>query len=244
MNKINLPIKYRYATLVIIGFIIGLSIGIPINFAKPAQKDSDNSKVKVINQDGTPQANSNSAKKQICVDVDGAVNTPGVYCLNDGSMLINAISLADGFAQTNFAEGYVEQYINKARLLKANEKIYIPYFDEVKCELAAEPPLIASGKDGSYIEGYPADSDDQSPPDDNGTNGNNDDTGGNGNDTQADCVNLNTATLAELDALEGIGPSTAQKIIDARPFTAVEELLDVSGIGEAKYNAIKDEVCI
>jgi competence protein ComEA len=49
-------------------------------------------------------------------------------------------------------------------------------------------------------------------------------------------VNLNTATLDELDALPGVGPVTAQKILDWRTahgsFTAIDELLEVDGIGE------------
>lgn len=57
-------------------------------------------------------------------------------------------------------------------------------------------------------------------------------------------VNLNTATAAELDALPGVGPSTAAKIIADRtsngPFRSVDDLMRVSGIGPAKFDALKD----
>ncbi len=57
-------------------------------------------------------------------------------------------------------------------------------------------------------------------------------------------VNINTATLEELDTLPGIGPSTAQAIIDYRRqygnFQRADEITNVSGIGPATYERIKD----
>lgn len=61
-------------------------------------------------------------------------------------------------------------------------------------------------------------------------------------------VNINSATQAELETLPGIGPSTAAKIIDYRnkngDFKNIEDIMDVSGIGESKFNNIKDYICI
>ena len=59
-------------------------------------------------------------------------------------------------------------------------------------------------------------------------------------------VNINTATQTELELLTGIGPSTALKIIQYRKangkFKNIEEIKNIDGIGEAKFEKIKDDV--
>lgn len=61
-------------------------------------------------------------------------------------------------------------------------------------------------------------------------------------------VNINTASVDELQELQGVGPATAQAIVDYRteqgPFTAIEGIMDVPGIGDAKFAALKDSITV
>ena len=61
-------------------------------------------------------------------------------------------------------------------------------------------------------------------------------------------VNINTAKQTELETLPGIGPSTAQKIIDYRTkngkFQSIEDIQNVKGIGDGKFEEIKDNICV
>lgn len=61
-------------------------------------------------------------------------------------------------------------------------------------------------------------------------------------------VNINTADVGELDALAGIGPATAQAIVDEReangPFASVEDIMRVSGIGEKKFAKLREGICV
>lgn len=54
-------------------------------------------------------------------------------------------------------------------------------------------------------------------------------------------VNINMASVVELDAIVGIGPTLAKRIIEARPFTSLDDLLKVKGIGEKTLQKIKDQ---
>lgn len=61
-------------------------------------------------------------------------------------------------------------------------------------------------------------------------------------------VNINTADAEQLETLDGVGEATAEKIIASReedgPFASPEDIMRVSGIGEKKYEAMKDDICV
>jgi competence protein ComEA len=57
-------------------------------------------------------------------------------------------------------------------------------------------------------------------------------------------ININSATLSQLDILPGIGPVTAQKIISGRPYSKIEELLEKKIVGASTFEKIKDKISI
>ncbi len=61
-------------------------------------------------------------------------------------------------------------------------------------------------------------------------------------------ININIATVEQLDELPGVGPSTAQAIVDERTangsFATIEDLMRVTGIGEKKFDKLKPLICV
>ena len=107
--------------------------------------------------------------------------------------------------------------INLAYILSDGQKIYIPSFLDEKIENYVEDNI----GENIIIEN---------------TNSN------------INLVNINTATQTELETLTGIGPSLALKIINYRKengkFKTIEDIKNVSGIGDSKFEAIKNEICV
>jgi competence protein ComEA len=178
----------------------------------------------------------------IYVDISGALKNPGVYCLEDSALVIDAVNKAGGFSKEASMD-FIYRKINLAQPLVNNQKLYFPKRKELVCELK---PLLDEGKNisGTYNEPVtqlPTTEPyiDQNPPPLSSP-----DTTNPTNNQDGECVNINTATKEELTTLNGVGESTAEKIIMGRPYTQVEDLLNVSGIGEATLGKFKEMVCI
>lgn len=147
----------------------------------------------------------------VVVHVAGAVAKPGVIRLQQGSRTDDAIAAAGGATP----DGDLNR-LNLALVVEDGQKIYVPRQGEA---LPAAPD--ASGPRGA--ESGEAEGQGQSP----GAGGK---------------VNLNTAGAAELDTLPKVGPVLAQRIVDWRnehgPFTSVEELDAVDGVGPKMLEAL------
>ena len=107
--------------------------------------------------------------------------------------------------------------INLAYTVKDGQKIYIPNVEE-----NLEDEYITEEAGNGVL------------PEESGKNGNK--------------ININTAKQTELETLTGIGPSTALKIINFREengeFKTIEDLKNIPGIGESKFEAIKEDICV
>lgn len=165
---------------------------------------------------GATSGGDTAGSGQIVVDVDGAVTHPGLYKLPPGSRVQAALAAAGGLSPQADAHR-----INRAAKLHDGQKLYVLSQGE------SAPPLAASNGQGC---------EEQSCTSADGADA--------GSDTEGQgLVNINTANATQLTQLPGIGPAIAQKIIDYRtangPFTSVDDLTKVPGIGAAKLAQIK-----
>ena len=156
-------------------------------------------------------------KNEIYVHVTGYVNNSGIVVLKEGDRIIDAIEAAGGER-----EGADLDKLNLAYVLKDGDKLYVPSIKEKE----EEQEYITERSGDNVI------------------------TGGTGKmeNTSSKLVNINTANKAELTTLNGIGESIANKIIAYREengnFGAIEDIKNVPGIGDSKFEGIKDSITV
>lgn len=161
---------------------------------------------------------------QVVVDVGGAVLRPGVYALAGGSRLADALRAAGGFSPAVDVAA-AEQMLNLASPLSDGLKVRVPaLWDHALPDAATGSPDRPAG----VTSNVPA-------------------TAPGGTATPGGLIDINQATAAELDALPGIGPVTAAKIIAARterPFGSVQELDDRNVVGPSVLAGLRDLVTV
>lgn len=182
-------------------------------------------------QSGVP-LQEESGPELIYVHVCGAVVSPGVYELQAGSRVYEAVQKAGGF--TRQAE---RNYVNQAQTLTDGVKLTIPTAEEVAAAREAEASAAEAAEgvsqiqagivDGMLLEG--AGGREQAQP-------------GDGR------ININTASETQLCEIPGIGATRAAAIAAYREahggFKKPEDIMQVSGIKEGMYEKIKDSICV
>lgn len=154
----------------------------------------------------------------IVVHVCGAVVSPGVYMLDGGSRVYEAIDAAGGFS-----EDAAKDYLNQADMVPDGSRLYVPSI----AEITEDVEHAANTLPETYGVKAP------------------DNIANSSNSTK---VNLNTATKEELMSLRGVGESKANAIIEYRtsvgPFRTIEDVMNITGIKEGMFNKIKDNITV
>lgn len=224
--------KIIISAILIIGLIVGFDIYMIVenssyselnlekevlaeNIANTQNMESDVESVTGTNAENANQINNEEEK--IAVHITGEVKKEGIIYLNQGARIVDAIDAAGG--ETEKAD---LSQVNLAYELQDGQKIYIPNKKEKISQYITE-----NSGNNVIVEGSNASSKQK------------------GEDEK---VNINTATQDELDSLPGIGPSLAERIISYREengkFKSTDELQNVKGIGNAKFEDIKDKVTV
>lgn len=159
----------------------------------------------------------NISNKEITVYVSGEVNKSGVVTLKEGDRLAVAVEKLGGTTKKADLNN-----INLAIRVKDEEHYIIPKIGEAKQE---ELKDVNNTKDIENAEIK------------------NENTA-----KDSSKININTATLEELDKLPGVGEATANKIISHREengqFKTIEDIKNVNGIGDKKFENMKELICV
>ena len=194
-------------------------------------EETENLEIENQAKEGAEESEETTEKEKIIVHISGAVQNEGIVELESGSRVADAIEKAGGLKEN----AYMDE-INLAYQLEDGEKIHIPTIEEQKEKENQESKVeneSATGSDGTTSR----------------SSNSSINTGSQSEKTSNQTkININTATEQELDSLPGIGPSTAAKILEYRKekgkFKTIEEIKEVSGIGESKYEKIKDRITV
>lgn len=168
--------------------------------------------------------NVENEQNTIIVHITGAVVNEGIVQVKENARINDAIEAAGGVREDADLTN-----VNLAYTIEDGQKIYIPYKNDAPEDGGSEiqGQVVIQGAGNDIVDGENA---------------------GIGTETTAGLVNINTANVEKLDELPGIGSSTAEKIIAYRKengkFKSIDEIKNVSGIGEAKFEKIKGKICV
>lgn len=250
----NLLTKHLNKILIFLAFLIMIiCLGVKyylVNKQDKVDKKSDNVGIvslekKASSSNQTISKNKNSSKTtKVFVDIKGAIVRPGVYELEKGKRVIDVVSMAGGLSDEADTT-----LINLAKKIEDEMVVIIYTKDQIK-EAKKKDLLSTTIKDSCVCPKIENDACLN-----NNNNSNKSSTSSKSTTkssketaTSTDKININTASLDELQKISGIGESKAQAIIKYREengnFNKIDDIMNVSGIGEALYEKIKDNITV
>lgn len=228
-NKIKENYKKIIVVVVMLLFILSLFF---INFYNNKQKDKVKSKT-VVKETIEKKEVKEEKINYYYVDIKGAVKNPGVYKIEEGKRIIDAINASGGLTEKSDTS-----IINLSKKLHDEMLIIVYTFDEIKEYKNKNLEMEEINKKMSEKLVCPDKSNDSCI----NNNSKNNEVSSNSK------VSINTATLDELMSISGIGESKAKEIIKYREengnFETIDEVTNVSGIGDALFEKIKDSITV
>lgn len=220
---------YRYRKQIILGIsliiVLATTISSIIYFYEP-KKEKKIEKVAV--EKIKKETKKEDTEKLYMVDIKGEVISPGIYELPSTSRVIDVINKAGGL--TDIADTSV---INLSK--KIEDEMVIIIYSEYEVN-----NWLKTKQEEEYLQEKCQNSEESKIENDACIS----DNAIENNET---LININTATKEELMTLSGIGETKALAIISYRektPFTSIEDIKNVSGIGDSTYNEIKDYITV
>lgn len=241
--------KKQKIVIIIVTTIILAGVGY-FAYATETEKQNETN-LEIAETEEKQEDEKENKEEKIIVHLSGAVEKEGIIELDENSRIADAIEKAGGIKENACIDE-----INLAYKLEDGMKIYIPTKEECKKQQEEKNQLIQTETSG-ISNSNSQESQNKNTTTSSGTaanagktnSGSTSITGTSSNNTaKQGKVNINTASQTELETLPGIGPSTALKIVNYRKekgkFKKIEDIKEVSGIGDSKYNKIKDLITI
>ena len=209
-----------------------ISLILVIIFSLSSNKSTNKKEKEIVLTKKKDVKKEDNFKEEYKVDIKGEVNNPGIYTLDKSSRVVDVIEKAGGLS-----ENANTTVINLSK--KITDEMVIIIYSNYEVENFKRTKELEKSLINSCINGYESLKNDACI-DDSDTEGD--------DDSNNSKVSLNNSSKEELMTLPGVGESTAIKIIDYRKsngkFQKIEDIKNVPGIGDSKFQNMKEKLSV